>query len=103
MSKEYYSMLIAKLYSTVNEKEILALLEEIAEIGDPIFSYPIYDIYKMKKKSYISHFYLSTLNGLNSNDVIQFALEVGENPETKFTDIIYLLEIIYKRKFYEQI
>jgi len=37
MSTEYNSMLIAKLYSTVEKGENDRLLEEIREIGDPIF------------------------------------------------------------------
>lgn len=102
MSTEYNSMLIAKFYSTVYEEEMTDLLEEIAEIGDPVFLYPVYDAYKKNKKSFISHYYLLTLNSLNSNDVIQVALEIGENPETKIIDIAYVLDIFDKRKFYEQ-
>jgi len=37
MTSEYNSMLITKLYSTINEDEMVELLEEIEEIGDPIF------------------------------------------------------------------
>lgn len=102
MSTEYNSMLIAKLYSTVAREKTMELLEEIEEIGDPIFLYPVYDAYKKNKNTYISHCYISTLNSLNSNDVIQVALEIGENPETNIIDMAYVIEIFDKRKFYEQ-
>jgi len=102
MSAEYNSMLIAKLYSTVNQDEIIELLEEIREIGDPIFLYPVYETYKKNKSSSFSHYFILALNDLNSNDAIQVALEIGENPETKNSDRISALEIFDKRKYYEQ-
>jgi hypothetical protein len=95
-------MLIAKLYSTVDSDEMIHVLNEIAEIRDPIFLYPLYETYKKNKNSHISHYFITTLNELDSNDVIQIAFEIGENPETKDVDRNYILEIFNKRKIYEQ-
>ncbi len=95
-------MLITKLYSTINEDEMEELLEEIGEIGDPIFLYPVYETYKKFKNRSIPHYFIIALKKLNSNNVIQVALEIGENPGTKNSDRIYVLGIFDKTKYYEQ-
>lgn len=102
MSSEYNSILIAKLYSTTNMDDMEELLEEIAEKSDPIFLYPLYEAYKNNKDSYISHIFIMTLNNINSNEVTQIAIEIGEDPKTKFLEFPYLLDIFDKRNFYEQ-
>ena len=102
MTSEYNSMLITKLYSTINEDEMEELLEEIGEIGDPIFLYPVYETYKKFKNRSIPHYFIIALKKLNSNNVIQVALEIGENPGTKNSDRIYVLGIFDKTKYYEQ-
>ncbi len=102
MTSEYNSMLITKLYSTINEDEMVELLEEIEEIGDPIFLYPVYEAYKKNKNNSISLYFILTMNNLNSDEVIQVAMEIGENPESKNVDRLYVLKIFDKRKYYEQ-
>ena len=49
MSTEYNSILLAKLSSVTDEDETTDLLEEIEEIGDSIFLYPVYQAYKNNK------------------------------------------------------
>lgn len=102
MNAEYNSKLIAELYSTTKEKKLLELLKEIEEINDPIFVYPVYEIYKKNTIKYISHYFLVTLNELNSSAIIPIAIEIGESPETSNTDRIYAVDIFEKRKYYEK-
>ena len=100
MSIEYNSLLIANLFSSEEENEIQQILEEMGEIGDPIFLYPVYQKYKIVKNASISHYFIITLDAINSNDVIQIALEIDKNPK-KEADRKYLLYIFDKRKFYK--
>jgi hypothetical protein len=39
---------------------------------------------------------------LNSNDVIQVALEIGEDPEAGLGQITGAMDILEKRKFYKR-
>lgn len=102
MSVEYNSILLAKLSSLTDEDELVDLLDEIKEIKDPIFLYPLYEAYKKNKESYVSHYFISTISELNSNNVIQIALEIGEDSKSNIVDIEYVLEIFNQRKIYEQ-
>ena len=102
MSTEYNSILLAKLSSVTRADEIIDLLNEMGEIGDPIFLYPIYQTYKKNKISHISHYFISAISNLNSSDIIQIAFELGENQKTDMTDLTYVLEIFDKQKIYEQ-
>lgn len=102
MTTEYNSNLIAELYSTTKEKKLLELLKEIEEINDPIFLYPVYAIYKKNKNESYSHYFLSTLNELNSSEIVSIAIEIGEDPETSNKDRIYAVEMFEKRKYYKK-
>ncbi len=102
MTIEYNSKLIAELYSTTKEKKLKELLNEIKEINGPIFLYPVYEIYKRNKNKSYSHYFLSTLNELNSSEIVSIAIEIGECPETSNTDRVYAVEIFKKRKYYEK-
>jgi hypothetical protein len=102
MSNEYNSLILAKLYSTSDENEMQDLLEDIANSKDPIFLYPLYEVYKKHKSSSISHYFIISLSELNSNEVIQIGLEIGENSDTRNANRIYTLDIFAKKNFYEQ-
>jgi len=101
MPVEYNSMLIAKLYASSEDDDVIEVLDEIGKIGDPIFVYPVYQAYKNNKTKYISHYFILALSKLNSSDVIKIAFEIGENQETSTTDIVYVLDILCDKKVYE--
>lgn len=102
MTIEYTSMLLAKLSSTISEDEMTDLLNEIGELGDPIFLFPVYQAYKNNKIRFISHYFLSTISKLNSTDITKIGFEIGEDPSTSVTDLTYVLEIFDKAKVYDQ-
>lgn len=102
MGTEYNSKLIAELYSTTQRNKLMELLNEIEEINDPIFLYPVYAIYKRNKKESYSHYFLVTLNKINSSEIVPIAIEIGEDPETNNTDRVYAVEMFEKRKYYEK-
>jgi len=102
MSREYISMLLAKLSSTADEDDMTELLDEIKGTGDPVFLYPLYQAYKNNKINYISHYFIATMGNLNSSDVVSIAFEIGENPEICVADRIYVLDIFDREKVYEK-
>jgi len=69
MSTEYNSQLISKLYTTTDEDELIAeVLNEMEEIGDPVFIYPIFDAYNKYKNDSIGHYFISALGYIKSKD-----------------------------------
>lgn len=102
MSKEYNSLLLTKFLSATDEKDIIYFLEKIGEIGDPIFLYPVYEAYKNNKISHISHYYISIISKLESEDVSRIAMEIGDNKDIQMNDMVYVLEIFDKFKIYNK-
>lgn len=102
MTIEYTSMLLAKLSSSISEDEMTDLLDDIGELGDPIFLFPVYQAYKNNKTKTISHYFLSTISKLNSTDTAKIGFEISEDPTTHVTDLTYVLEIFDKAKIYDQ-
>jgi hypothetical protein len=102
MTIEYTSMLLAKLFSTISEDEMTDLLNDIGELGDPIFLFPVYQAYKNNKTRFISHYFLSAISKLDSTDITKIGFEIGEDPSTSVTDLTYVLEIFDKAKIYNQ-
>jgi hypothetical protein len=103
MSVEYNSMLISKLYSATikNDEEVENTLTEMENIGDPIFLYPIYEMYKKFIESAYSHYFISALGELKTNESIPIILEITENSGAHISDHIFALEALNKKKYFE--
>ncbi len=102
MSKEYNSILLGKLFSDNSTDETIEILEEIAEIADPIFIHPLYEAYKKNTHSHISHYFFSALSKIQSADVIDICFEILEEHEISVTDKSYILEIFEKANLYDE-
>jgi len=105
MSTEYNSILITKLFAIKekgDEDNAIEILEEIKEIKDPIFLYPVYEKYKENRDTTFSHYFISTIDSITSNDVVEIAYEIGETHDTSVADLTYVLDIFKKRNIYNQ-
>ncbi len=102
MSKEYNSKLTSELYNTEDEDKILEILEEMDDINDPYFIYPIYDKYKQKKDDVISHYLISSLREYKSDDANKILVEIALNPKTSDKDFEWVIPSLLKLSFYDK-
>jgi hypothetical protein len=102
MSNEYNSKLIAKLYSSPSNSSTEKILDEIGEIRNPVFIYPIYEIWQShnKAKSYITHYFISALSTIESQEVLKIAI-LMLNQSTTFKDKCWLFPIFLKFNYFD--
>lgn len=101
MSKEYNSKLISKLYKEKDDDKILEILEEMDEIGDPYFLYPIYDKYKGKENSYISHYFLSSIAKFKSEEAKNIVRGIALDIETNKKNFLWILDYLSQIDIYD--
>lgn len=102
MDTEYNSKLISELYLATEEETILEILDEMSETKNPIFLYPIYEAYKKHKDAFYSHYFLSSLGELNTDELIPIAINIGEDQDTSNKDLGYVVDIFKKKKYYKE-
>ncbi len=95
MAQEYNSELIYKLYDSKEAEEAIPILEEMDEIKDNVFLYPIYAAYLKYKNTFYSHFFIDSLNIYESNETVKIATKITKSP-CKDTDFIWSLPIFTK-------
>lgn len=71
MSVEYNSKLIASLYEENSSKKALEILQEMEEIRDPIFIYPIYSAYKKFKISSDGYDFVVALTSFKTSEAAE--------------------------------
>ncbi len=78
MADEYNSQLIARLYSATKAEDIEHVLDEMAEIGNAVFIYPLYEAWKKNNRPgiFFSHYFISTLIRINSEEVLKVSLKI---------------------------
>jgi hypothetical protein len=101
MSQDYNSELIHKLYNSQSSDEAVKILNEIEEIKDPIFIYPIYDAFCKYKETAQSHYFISTLNSIDSNETLKIAYKIIDEA-TKQTHFLWALPILTKYKSFNE-
>lgn len=100
MSNEIEGKLIAEILSAKTQQKIVDLLDEIGKINSPSFCYPLYEVYKKVKNKAYSHFIIAVLRRIDSEEVINIALEIGNAEDTPVTDLGYVVEIFKDRKYF---
>ena len=96
MATEYNSKLIDDLYQTRSADDAVRVLDEINEIGDPVFVYPIYAAYKRFSSSSSSHFFIDALDVIESREVLTIIVEIVSNPDISSVDFTFALPIFLK-------
>ncbi len=100
MATEYNSKLIDDLYQTRSADDAVRVLDEINEIGDPVFVYPIYAAYKRFSSSSSSHFFIDALDVIESREVLTIIVEIVSNPDISSVDFTFALPIFLKYGYF---
>ncbi len=103
MANIYNSKIIRDLYATSNTDEAERLLEEIEEIKDPIFLWPLFDAYARFKETSIPHYFISALNQIDSREVIEILKEIIGDPHVTPLVFTYALEGFLKYEYFDEI
>jgi hypothetical protein len=103
MSSEYNSKLISKLYSVIKFSEIERVLNEISEIADPVFIYPLFDRWKLYnyKEDPSSHYFISALKDIKSKEVLNVSSEIFILSKT-LKDRIWVYPIFQQYNYFEE-
>ncbi len=102
MAQEYNSKLVSQLYKESDDEKAIQILDEMDEIKDPIFIYPILDAYKKFNNTACSHYFLSSLLLYSSPDIFRILKEIALNSDTRISDIIWLLDYFSNVKFFDE-
>ncbi|MDO8503449.1 MAG: hypothetical protein Q7S60_02040 [bacterium] len=100
MSTDYNSELISNLYKSTNQKKVIEIIEEMEEIGDPIFLEPIYDAYKRFQHTYISHYFVNAFEKFDSPKVLEIVTRIINDGNRKLSDFFWTLSTLDKHKEY---
>jgi len=76
-------------------------MDEIEEIKDPIFVYPLYEAYKRNKNERYVSSILDCLRTIDSDELIKFALEISKDEKQK-NYRVDALAILDTRKYYDE-
>ncbi|MDD2375827.1 MAG: hypothetical protein PHD23_10800, partial [Eubacteriales bacterium] len=104
MSTSYNSRLIDKLYQENDALKATRIVDEMIEIGEAIFVYPIYSAYKKFKNTSYSHYFISDLTELASKEETKKEAEIIikellEEQDIDSAHIYYLVEFCIKNKY----
>lgn len=101
MASEYNSKLIDNLYQTRDEEEAERILEEMEEIADPVFIRPIVAAYRKFQYASNSHYFVATLNKIESRGVLEALIEIVSDQNVKSLIYTYALEGLTKYEHFE--
>lgn len=100
MAQEYNSHLISRLYRAKTFRQLEEILEEIQNIKDPIFIYPLRDCFLLHQGKSYEHYIISALNSIESPDVISVLKEITlYNPDASDSIIIWALDAFVDRAY----
>ncbi len=103
MSIEYNSKLISKLYQENSEGEIIEVLDQMDEAGeDPYFLRPLYDKYKAKENSFISHYFLGNIAKFKSKDAVEIMRGIALDPKTNDKNFLWTLNYLAENSVYDE-
>ncbi len=94
MGSEYNSNLISKLYQATGDKEIINTLEDMGDVGDPVFLHPILDGYIKHRDEFFGHYFLSTLAEIKSENVGKYLGDLLEKGKIKDRHITWVLNVM---------
>jgi len=101
MSTEHNSLLLSRLNSDFPEQELWELLDEIKEIGDPIFLYPLYSLYQSKKNKGIAFKIVDIIGKIKSPSKEQIIKDILREVEPGTFEFDSILNIIIQEKYFD--
>lgn len=97
MAADYNSELIDRLYTTTDSRLAAKFVDEMAEINDPIFIFPILSAFQKFRSSSQSHYFISALMQFQHDRI--FDLISPLIPELSHYDIGYTLPLLAQKKY----
>ncbi|MFA6000460.1 MAG: hypothetical protein WC783_05840 [Candidatus Paceibacterota bacterium] len=101
MTADYNSKLIADLYECTDPKSAASIADEMVEMADPIFIYPIHAAYKKFKDTYYSHYFLLDLISFNTPEISEMITTVVKEPTVTERDLTTVLGYLSRIGFFE--
>jgi len=103
MATEHNSKLIAKLYDCTDPEKATEISDEMLEIGDSIFIYPIYSAYKRFRdnESYVTHYFVGDLTRFSTPEASEIIKEIAADAKTPDICVTYLLDYLAKIQYFE--
>jgi len=102
MSVPYNSELIFRLYNETNPRKARAIVEEMVEINDQIFVFPILAVFAKFKDSFYSHYFLSYLMSFNTPETIDNIKKIITEVELKNSWMSYLIDFCIDNEFFPE-
>jgi hypothetical protein len=95
MNDTHFSKLVSKLYTLGLDQgdKMQEVVEEIEELKDSIFLYPLYDAYIRFQKESISHYFLSAIASIGSADSLKVLKRILHDKNTRIGSIQWLIGI----------
>lgn len=94
MADEYNSKLIDDFYSEWDQEKIIEILAEMQDIADLHFLFPIYGKYKLMSGSSISHYFISTIIALKSEDSKNILVNIASDSQTSEKNLTWTLDFL---------
>ncbi len=96
MTTAYHSKLISDLYRAKDAEEAHSILQDINEITNVCFLYPIYDSYKKYNDHYWSYAFLDSISKIDSKEAHEIIKEIAKSKNTGSNDFISCLDDLIK-------
>jgi len=103
MSEKSNIELITNLFTETDHHELIDIVSQIKEINNSILIYPLFNRWKQLKDSSISHYFISAIGEIDSNESLDVAKKmIKMNLKHSKTDLSYIFEIFIKFKHSDQ-
>lgn len=102
MSAEYNSNLISKLYNETDEKKLTQIADEMGELADSHFLYPLYDAFKKHYETSIPHYFLSAMHSIKSVETLKIAKLLLADQKIVKSHLEWILPILSKNNYFEE-
>lgn len=99
MSAEFNSKLIDKLYQEFDPDKATLISDEMVEINDAIFIYPIFAAYKKFQKTTVSHYFIADLMEFKQEDSVRILKELCEDELALERNLSYLTDFCIKNDY----
>ena len=102
MTNEYHSKLISNLYKSIDSDEANSVLEDMEEVIDVCFLYPIYDAYIKYQKSYLPHVFINLIAKIDSQESSDLIKKIAKSSETDESNFVDCLEKLAKTSEFDK-
>lgn len=100
MSTEFNSKLIDRLYQENDSEKATLISDEMVEIGDAIFIYPIFAAYKKFQSTSVSHYFVSDLKEFKQEEAVEILKGLCVDELAIQRNLSYLMDFCIKNDYF---